>query len=163
MVGITALLHTQNDALRLGRALEILYACDEILIVDHDSLDATVEIAREYGARVVEAEAGRSPDQYIKSCSHPWILCLDPHESISEPLVAALFEWKAQQTSPQQTSAQAFSLRIREETAAHDWIAHSTPHTRLIPRNWTRWDGVFPAHEISAPTLDGEILRFAFP
>ena len=57
MTSITALLHTKNDALRLGRALETLYACDDILIVDHGSRDATVRVAREYGARVVDGRA----------------------------------------------------------------------------------------------------------
>ena len=88
MASITALLHTENDALRLGRALETLYACDDILIVDHGSSDATVRVAREYGARVVEARSGSSPGDYIRSANPSstearWILCLDPHESLS--------------------------------------------------------------------------------
>ena len=37
MPPFTALLHTHNDALRLGRALETLFAGSEILIVDHHS------------------------------------------------------------------------------------------------------------------------------
>ena len=49
------MLHTENDALRLGRALETVYACDDILVVDHGSRDATVRVAREYGAHVVDA------------------------------------------------------------------------------------------------------------
>jgi glycosyltransferase involved in cell wall biosynthesis len=172
MPGITALLHTHNDALRLGRALEILYSCDEILIVDHDSRDATVQIAHEYGARVIgartieapiiEAQSGGSLDQYLDSVRQPWILCLDPRESISESLVATLFEWKSQPASSLQNSAPAFSLRIREETA-QGWTMHPTPHTRLVPRSWRRWEGAFPAPESSAPTLEGEILRFVFP
>ena len=57
MPPITALLHTKNDGLRLGRALEMLLPCAEILIVDHHSADATRRIAREYGARIVTADA----------------------------------------------------------------------------------------------------------
>jgi glycosyltransferase involved in cell wall biosynthesis len=160
MPGITALLHTHNDALRLGRALEILYACDELLIVDHASGDHTVHIAREYGASVIEAQLKDSANLYHESAQHPWILCLDPHESVSESLVATLLEWKLQPDSLPQDSA--FSVQLREETA-QGWTAHTTPHTRLVPRNWTRWHGMFPLHEPSAPILEGEILRFAFP
>ena len=58
MTSITALLHTENDALRVGRVLETLYPCDQILVVDHGSRDASVRIAREYGARVVDAADG---------------------------------------------------------------------------------------------------------
>jgi glycosyltransferase involved in cell wall biosynthesis len=67
MASITALLHTHNDALRLGRALETLYACDEILLVDHGSRDDTVRIARQYGAKVVEARPGASPEDYLRT------------------------------------------------------------------------------------------------
>jgi glycosyltransferase involved in cell wall biosynthesis len=160
MPAITALLHTRNDALRLGRALEILYACDEILIVDHNSSDATVHVAHEYGARIIEAQPNGALDRYLESAREPWILCLDPHESVSESLVATLLDWKLQPDSFLQNSA--FSVQIREETA-QGWTAHPTPHTRLVPRNWTNWQGVFPVHAPSAPILEGEILRFAFP
>src|SRR5450755_4054937 len=101
MPSITALLHTKNDGLRLGRALETLYACDDILVVDHGSRDATVRLAREYGARVVDARPGPSPADYVRSIqtaseSRRWILCLDPHESLTEKLAASLFEWKSE-------------------------------------------------------------------
>ncbi len=98
MASITALLHTENDALRLGRALETLYPCDAILIVDHGSRDATARIAREYGARVQNAIPGkRRREDYLRAVAtkpgrprqspgREWILCLDPRESLTEKL-----------------------------------------------------------------------------
>ena len=56
MPPITALLHTSNDGLRLGRALETLLPCAEILIVDHHSTDDTLRIVREYGAHILREE-----------------------------------------------------------------------------------------------------------
>jgi glycosyltransferase involved in cell wall biosynthesis len=55
---ITAVVHTQDDGLRIGRCLETLYPCDEILIVDHGSKDGTVRVAQEYGARIMRAPTG---------------------------------------------------------------------------------------------------------
>ncbi len=52
MPPITAFLHTHNDARHLGRALESLRPCDEILIIDHGSTDSTLRVAREYGAAI---------------------------------------------------------------------------------------------------------------
>jgi len=43
---ITAVLHTQDDALRIGRCLETLYPCDGILIIDHGSKDGTLRVAQ---------------------------------------------------------------------------------------------------------------------
>src|SRR5579864_4351341 len=112
MPPITALLHTANDALRLGRALETLRPCDEILVVDHGSHDATLRIAREYGARILPLGAGATPAHCLQSARHEWILCLEPRESLTEGLEATLYEWK----SGLQVSGQAFSVFLREET-----------------------------------------------
>ena len=61
MPSITALLHTENDALRLGRALETLYTCDDILIVDYGSRDATVRVARESVTEMAQRHCARQP------------------------------------------------------------------------------------------------------
>src|ERR1700686_5642178 len=96
MTSITALLHTHNDALRLGRALETVYACDHILIVDHGSEDSTVRVARDYGATVMSAAPGATVERYVRSAPPGWVLCLDRWEALTEKLWASLFEWKAE-------------------------------------------------------------------
>lgn len=168
MPAITALLHTQNDALRLGRALETLLPCDEILVVDHGSRDATRRIAREYGARVVETSDGAGPSQCLQFARCEWILCLDPRESLTEALAASLFEWRSEwrsegtpesRTSPATTP---FSVYLREETA-DGWLENPTPQTRVVPRNWNQWKGLMPAPEPSAIALEGALLRFLLP
>ena len=162
MPAITALLHTSNDAIRLGRALESLRPCDEILIVDHDSRDATLHIAREYGARIFSLQSLVRPFQsrseagwFLEDVRHDWVLCLDPRETLTEALEASLYEWKSQSPG---TDA-PLSVFIREETA-DGWIALPSPQTRLIPRSWTRWNGHLPADQPSAINLEGDLLRF---
>ncbi|MGA9713164.1 MAG: hypothetical protein WBR31_15340 [Candidatus Sulfotelmatobacter sp.] len=165
MPPITALLHTKNDALRLGRALEMLLPCSEIVVVDHHSADATLRVAREYGARIVTADAHSTADHYLDLARCDWILCLDPAESISEGLQASLFEWSALPTRPDLGGAangSAFSVFVRQQTS-DGWLRLPAPETRLSPRGWTRWEGRLPAHEPSAVALEGELLRFASP
>jgi glycosyltransferase involved in cell wall biosynthesis len=171
MPPITALLHTENDALRLGRALETLYACDDILVVDHGSRDGTVRVAREYGARVVSAASGAGPADYLLFAhasaslgfANPgWILCLDPRESLTEKLAASLFEWKSESFHAQASGAPAFSVFLREETA-QGWVEVPAAQTRLVPQTWKLWKGKFPVDEPSALALEGELLRFVFP
>jgi glycosyltransferase involved in cell wall biosynthesis len=165
MPAITALLHTENDALRLGRVLETLYPCDEILIVDHNSGDATIKVAREYGAHIVDPRNALSPRQYLDGLDSRWILCLDPRESLTESLAASLFEWKTEWKDEQKSgglNSTTFSVFLREETA-EGWIDHPSAQTRLVPAGWDRWNGKFPANDQSAIALDGELLRFAFP
>jgi hypothetical protein len=162
MPSITALLHTENDALRLGRALETLYACDDILIVDNGSQDATVRVAREYGARVVAATPGFSSQEYLLFARAGWILCLATRESLTENLAASLFEWKSEALPANSSAASVFSVFMREETA-QGWVDVPTAQTRLVPRGWRSWKGQFPLHEPAAVALEGELLRFVFP
>jgi hypothetical protein len=165
MPPITALLHTTNDALRLGRALETLLPCSEILIVDHHSADATRRIAREYGARIVAADSHATATHYLDVARFDWVLCIEPAESITEGLQASLFEWSAQPSHGVVggvAGAPAFSLFVREQTG-EGWLQFPAPETRLIPRGWTQWQGRLPAHEPSALVLEGELLRFSSP
>jgi hypothetical protein len=160
---LTALLHTNNDALRLGRCLETLYPCDHILIIDHNSQDATVHIAREYGAQVI-ANFRTDTDHYAQSVAPGWILALDPRESLTESLAASLFElkkeWKQARSTP--LSISSYSVFLRQETA-DGWMEIPSEQTRLIPHTWTRWNGRLPAHDPASVPLNGELLRFAFP
>ncbi len=161
MPRITALLETRNDALRLGRCLETLYPCDEIVVVDRGSRDATAHIARQYGARVVEAVKGAAFDHCLRSTNPEWILHLDPHESLTEALAASLYEWKIEAPAPDSPTS-AFCVYLREETT-EGWVEHPAALTRLVPADWNRWQGRFPAPDASAVALEGELLRFVLP
>jgi glycosyltransferase involved in cell wall biosynthesis len=155
MPSITALLHTFNHARQLGRALETLYPCDEILIVDHNSIDDTLRIAREYGARVIPFRGETEASHYLQSASSDWILCLEPCESLSEALAASLFEWKLVGAAE---TVNFLDALMREE-AAQGWIDSVEPETRLVPRNWAHWRGWLPVNDPSFPLLEGDLLE----
>jgi hypothetical protein len=155
MPTITALLHTQNDGLRLGRCLEMLYACDGIVIIDHHSHDDTLRVAREYGAHIVTGDAPQGLP--IRT---GWIFWVDPRESFSEGLSTSVFECRSG-FIPMSAGA-TFSVRLREETV-EGWLVHPAAQTRLVPANWDRWQGRLPSHEDSSQLLPGELLRFSFP
>jgi glycosyltransferase involved in cell wall biosynthesis len=161
MPPITALLHTANDAIRLGRALETLLPCAEILIVDHHSTDMTLRVARSYGARIVVSDGQVSANHYLSQALHDWILCLNPSESITEGLQATLFEWSL---LPNATVAatSAFSVLVREQVDGN-WLDLPEPEIRLVPRHWAVWHSNLPAHRPSSSALEGELLRISNP
>lgn len=159
MPRLTALLHTHNDGLRVGRCLETLYPCDEILIVDHGSTDQTLRIAREYGAKTVEGADRSASEKYLRGLDPTWVLCLDARESLTEALAASLFEWKSGSWAE---ACAPFAMPVREETA-QGWIDNAVPQTRLVPSDWGQWEGFFPAAQSVVSALAGEILRFEFP
>src|SRR5437868_8507805 len=136
MPKLTALIHTCNDAQRLGRALESLRPCDELLVVDHGSLDDTVIVAREYGARFLAAASERA--NAVGRAQHDWLLALLPSEALSEALEASLFEWKL----AGHDAVAAFSVALREQ-AVDQWLCHP-PTTRLVNRTAGPWAGELP-------------------
>jgi len=157
MPDITALLHTRNDSRHLGRALETLRPCDEILVIDHASSDGTQLLARQYGAVVRSAAPSAPPATYLALARHDWVLCLLPYESLTEALEASLFEWKLR-TREQVANINACSFPVREETAS-GWT-DAAPVIRLVPRTWTAWEGKLPASDGPATLLEGNLLRF---
>jgi glycosyltransferase involved in cell wall biosynthesis len=164
MPPITALLHTMNDGLRLGRALETLLPCAEILIVDHHSTDATLRIALSYGARIVAADGDAAVTDYLGLARCDWIFCIEPGESMTEGLQTSLFEWTALPNYGDGNDAavgRAFSVRVRQQIGKK-WLDLSLPETRLIPRTWNRWRGRLPAPQAYSVPLEGELLRFVF-
>ena len=134
----------------------MLFPCDETLIIDHGSDDGTIEVAREYGARVLPVDQTAS---YREATRTDWIFALDPRESVTEALAASLFEWKAEEIS---ATVRAFAVYRRDETA-DGWIENPRAHTRLVRADWDRWAGYFPQHEASAVALEGDLLHFVFP
>ena len=160
MPPITAILHTFNDAVRLGRALETLHPCDEILVVDHGSSDATLQVARQHAAQISIVSPGQGPLHQLASAKHDWILCLLPSESLSEGLQASLFEWKLYE-SDDVRRVPACSAFVRLETE-QGWVEHA-PSTRLVPKQWERWNGHLPADDLRSMLLQGELLRFSRP
>src|SRR5580658_11043708 len=86
---ITATIVTLNEERNLPRALESLTCVDEVVLVDSGSTDRTTEIARAYGARVIEQKwLGYAAQKNFAAAAatNDWILAIDADESISELL-----------------------------------------------------------------------------
>jgi glycosyltransferase involved in cell wall biosynthesis len=158
MPKITALLHTHNDSLRLGRALDSLRPCDQVLIIDDNSDDDTTRIAHENGASVKNSIPGVSPGAYAMDANHDWVFCLLPNEALSEELEASLLEWKQQ--DPEETLAYC-KVEVREQNGS-GWHMLE-PEVRLINRKLLNWVGDLPPGGHCDITLKGDLLRFNNP
>lgn len=86
---IDAIIITRNEAPRLKRCLRALSFVDTIYVVDNDSTDDTVSIAKECGATVV-ANSGRDfgalRDIGAQKSHADWLLYIDADEFVSDSL-----------------------------------------------------------------------------
>jgi glycosyltransferase involved in cell wall biosynthesis len=157
MAKITALIHTLNDGLRLGRTLDSLRSCDEVLVIDHGSKDNSEKVARDHGANFKQGIPGVDNGTYAVDSSHDWILCLCPNESLSEELEASLFEWKSEEHEEEI----GFNLRVREESD-QGWKMGG-PETRLVNKCKINWTGDLPPTTTVNEEIKGYLLRFKNP
>ena len=160
MPKISAIVHTENDALRLGRVLDSLRACDEVLIVDHDSQDDTVKIARKHGATVKKGLPGVEPGAYVMDARNNWILCVHANEALDETLDGSLQEFK--ERKDEEETAVAYNISVREE-AGGGWRTLAA-ETRLADRNKVNWTTEWcPPPMKEAAVLPGQLMRFEEP
>jgi len=86
---VSAVIITMNEAANIGRCLESVRWCDEIVVVDSGSTDATAEIAARYGCRVsVRGFTGYGDQKRhaVNQASHEWILSIDADEVVTPAL-----------------------------------------------------------------------------
>jgi glycosyltransferase involved in cell wall biosynthesis len=88
-VKLSALVCAQNDEARLADCLRRLDFCDEIVVVADRCIDRTAEIARQFGARVIDGifplESQRKAAG-VAACLGEWVLEIEPDEHVDAKL-----------------------------------------------------------------------------
>lgn len=90
---LSACVITLNEADRIDACLASLAFCDEVVVVDSGSTDATRERAAARGARVIEHafEGFRAQKDFaVGEARHDWVLCLDADERVTPALRASI-------------------------------------------------------------------------
>jgi glycosyltransferase involved in cell wall biosynthesis len=92
---ISVVILTLNEELNLPRCLEAISWCDDVLIVDSFSSDATLKIAGEHGVRVVQRAFDSFAGQRNFALDHcelkyEWIFHLDADEVMTADLSAEI-------------------------------------------------------------------------
>ena len=93
MPELSAIVITRDEAANIGACLDSLAFCDERIVVDCGSTDATVDIARQKGARVAFHEwSGFGPQKNyaLSLATGTWVLSIDADERVTPALAAAI-------------------------------------------------------------------------
>ena len=124
-IPITVYIPTHNEAGQIRAVLESVMWADEIIVIDSFSTDATVEIAQEFGARVISQEFcgfGSLRNVALDAASHDWIFSLDADERCTPEL----------------------RDEIREELRAPRFDAYHIPRKSHFLGRWMRHSGWYP-------------------
>ena len=98
---VSAFILTQNNETTIGECLESVQWCDEIVVIDSFSTDATLDIVARYPkARVHQHAYTTAAEQRIWGMPHvttEWVFIIDSDEACTPPLAARLQQILAQE------------------------------------------------------------------
>ena len=162
---ITATIITLDEERNIARAIESLRCCDEILVFDCGSVDRTVELAQNLGARVIDKPWKGYAEQKnaaAEEAAHDWILSLDADEALSEALEGEI--WSLKKNGPRYD---AYTMPRLAQYLGR-WILHSGWYpdrkVRLYNRHKARWVGDFVHESVrvegSVGHLQANLLHF---
>lgn len=164
---ITGNIITLNEEGNIKTCIESLQSvCDEIIVVDSNSSDKTVEIATSLNATVIsQAYLGDGPQKNValKHAEHNWILSIDADERLDQKMINAISSVKQKEHHPD-----AYSFK-RKNYIGDRWIQHCGWYpdvcVRLYNKNEARFRDVAGHSGVEAKQveqLDGNIIHFSY-
>ena len=156
---VSGVVTTLNNAATLDACLASLRFCDEIVLLDSGSTDATLDIANKHGARIAtQPFAGYGPQKQaaIDLADGEWILLLDADEALTDDGRAAVLR--------ELDAPRADGYRLPRS----EWLFWRWPHPatrpnrqlRLFRKARGRMNAV-PVH--AAPVVEGKVIDLQAP
>ena len=141
-IPVSALVLTLDEAQNIERCLRALDWCDDVVVLDSYSNDATVQQARALGARIFQRQfddfaAQRNWALDSIDWKHPWVLHLDADEVVTSALVAAI---------------------TKKVSSSHEYDGFQIPSKLIWDETWLRYSGMYPVYQVRLGRTDS--LRF---
>jgi glycosyltransferase involved in cell wall biosynthesis len=158
---------TKDEESDIGAALESVAWADEVIVVDAESTDRTVSIARQYTDRVVV----RSWPGYVAQknfaaslASHDWILSVDADERVTPALAREVRDAIDRSGGHAAYRIPRVTWHLGRWIRSTDW--YPDYQTRLYDRRVAEWTGKY-VHEAvrvrgTIGQLRGELQHFAY-
>ena len=168
MAKISACIISFNEEKKIEDCLKSLVdIADEVIVIDSNSSDRTVEIAEQYTDKVIKQDFLGYIEQKnfaIQHANHDWILSLDCDERLSPELQKSLLAIK-------QNITQADAYKMPRKTFyVYRWLNHCwypDIKTRLFNKHTAHWGGTNPHDHIisngdNIKQLDGDLYHYSF-
>lgn len=158
MPPVTATVITKNEADAIADALKSLAWADEIIVIDAESTDDTVAIARQFTDRVYVRAWNGYVDQknYAASlASHDWIFSLDADERVTPELSAEIHAVLS--ADPPQAGYRMPRVSFYLGRWMRTTDMYPDYQLRLYDRRRARWDGL---HVHESIKVDGDAIGY---
>lgn len=154
---ISVVINTYNAEQHLKKCLEAVKDFDEVVVCDMESTDHTVEIAQNFGCKVVTFPKANhtccepARNCAIQSASNYWVLVVDADEIVTPELREVLYQLI------QQTGVAAGYFIPRQNMFMNMFVRdfHYDYQLRFLVREGTNW----PATIHSLPKVPGKVEK----
>lgn len=170
---VSAFVICKNEEEHIRTSLDSIRWCDEIVLIDSGSTDATLSIVREEFPRVRIIErhwpGHRAQKQFgLESCSHSWVLNIDADEEVSGELKGTILQMLERDlNSP--VLEDGFRICRVVHFLGRWWNRggwYPEYRLRLVRREKTSWGGVDPHEKAMAQgktsRMRGDLHHYSF-
>lgn len=135
--GLTVVIIAKNEEKNLEECLKSVTWADEIVLIDNDSTDQTVAIAKQYKAKVFSVSKGSYKDlrnEGLKQAKNEWVFYLDADERITPELRDEII----------QLTGSPIKLGMTAEERGMTPSAYAVPRENIILGRRMRYGGWWP-------------------
>ncbi len=151
---ISVVINTYNAEQHLAAVLESVKDFDEVLICDMESTDTTLNIARQYGCRIITFERKQynivepAREYAIHEAKHEWVLVVDADELVTPELKDYLYQ------HIKNNGADGLFIPRKNYFMGRFLHCHYPDHIlRFFRKDKTHW----PPFVHSTPEIDGKV------
>lgn len=166
-IPVSIVVLTKNEAKRIAACLDSVKWAEEIIVVDDESTDNTLEIARRYTERVISKRMdieGRHRNWAYGQASNLWVLSLDADEVVSPELKDEIE--KTLSSSPEENG---FTIP-RKNYIGDYWVKYAgwypSPQLKLFRKDKFRFEevAVHPRAFMDEPCghLKSDIIHYSY-
>ena len=127
---VSVVIITKNEELRIKECIEsVLGWADEIIVVDDESSDETISIAKDLGAKIFKRKMdieGRHRNWAYAQAQNDWVFSVDADERPTQEL----------------------KKEIKEVIENTDYACFDMPFRTYIGNHWIRWGGWYPGPKV---------------
>lgn len=129
MVNISVVVLTKNEEACIADCLNSVSWADEIIVVDDESSDKTLEVVKRFNAKVFSRKMdveGRHRNWAYAQARNQWVLSLDADEMVTSELMH----------------------EIKGAINSDEFVAFDIPLRNYISNYWVRFGGWYPAAKV---------------
>lgn len=167
-MNISAVVLTKNEEKNIASCLKSLSWCNEIIVIDDNSKDNTIQLAKKYNAKVYVRDLGNNFAQQrnfaLEKATNEWVLFVDADEEVSQQL-----QLEIEKKLKIEENVNGFFLK-RKDTMWRKILAHGEQGNvqllRLAKKNTGKWiHGVHEVWDIKGKIilLENPLLHFPHP